>query len=79
MEQFFEHVWQLVHLSLSAMSCSEGQLPALRIFLPIIMKGAIQQPEWQNALLPAASETPAMMPKKTKNVMADVMSEIEIP
>ena len=41
-EQLLVHVLQLMHLVLSASSCSAGQLAEFRIFLPIIIKGAIQ-------------------------------------
>jgi hypothetical protein len=78
-EQLLVHVLQLMHLVLSASSCSAGQLAEFRIFLPIIMKGAIQQIVWQAARFPAARAKIAIAPAIAANIITDGKSLIEIP
>jgi hypothetical protein len=78
-EQFLVHVLQLMHLFLSASSCSAGQLIELRISLPITMKGAIQQMVWHAARLPAVRAKIAIAPAIAANIIIDGMSCTEIP
>ena len=62
MAQFLLQALQLMHLLLSATICNAGEFMWLRMLLPIIIKGAIQQIVWHAARLPAKRAKTAIAP-----------------
>ena len=64
--QFFVQVKQCMHFPPSDLKRRAGHLKRFLIFLPMIIKGAIQQPYWQSALLPAVNERIRIMPTTKK-------------
>jgi hypothetical protein len=70
--QFMVHVLHLTHLEASAFRRREGHLTRFLMRAPMIMKGAIQQNEWQKARLDHNNAVAVMIP-------AIIMNNIRLP